>query len=63
MKHIKNIEQFIEWLKTCPVQHRYKISSVQSDIVHATFDLSEPATDPDDHEQHNQRLREVERGQ
>tara|TARA_Y100001937_G_scaffold53512_2_gene73797 strand:- start:1647 stop:1829 length:183 start_codon:yes stop_codon:yes gene_type:complete len=58
MEQIENIERFLDWLKTCPVQHR--ISSMQGDIVHAKFDLSKP--DLDDFEGHNQCLNDIERG-
>ena len=58
MEQIENIELFLEWLKTCPVQHR--ISSMQGDILHAKFHLSEP--DLDDFEGHNQCLNDIERG-
>ena len=51
--------EFHEWLKKCPVPW------IKEDILQI-FDLMDDpigSPDPDDHHHHNERLKEVERGQ
>jgi len=47
---IENLEDFLEWLKTCP--HKSAISSMQGGFVHVKFfiDTERPISKSDDEE-------------